>query len=55
VRSGASPADQSVTFVFDGVTYLLDLSNGNAGKIRGLMQPWLDAETEAELAADTGI
>ena len=50
----ASPAehdDQTTEFVFDGVTYLLPLV-GNAGKVCAHMQPWLDAETEAELPAD---
>lgn len=38
-------ADQIVTFTFDGVQYSLPL-DGNAGKLRGLMQAWLDSDQE---------
>jgi hypothetical protein len=46
----ASPAehdDQTVEFTFDGVQYSLPL-DGNVGKIRGRVQPWLDAERAAD-------
>jgi hypothetical protein len=51
VKSGALP--ETVTFVFAAVTYSLDLSNGNAGKVRAHLQPWLDAEAKAEPARPT--
>lgn len=47
MTSPAEHDDQTVEFTFDGVTYSLPL-DGNTGKIRGHMQPWLDAEHAAE-------
>jgi hypothetical protein len=47
----ADDTDDTVTFIFEGVKYSLDVSvsSGNAGKLHAHMQPWLDARIEAEL------
>lgn len=36
-----SPADETVTFGLDGVTYEIDLSAGNAAKLRDELAPWV--------------
>jgi hypothetical protein len=36
-------AAQTVEFALDGVKYVIDLSAKNAKKLRGAMQPWVDA------------
>ncbi len=35
------PADETVTFGLDGVTYEIDLSSSNAAKLRDSLAPWL--------------
>lgn len=35
-----TPADETVTFALDGVTYELDLSADNAAKLRDQLGPW---------------
>ena len=37
------PAEETVTFAFDGVTYELDLSAANAIKLRSTLQPYVSA------------
>lgn len=37
---GAS-ADQQITFALDGVAYEIDLSNANADRLRGLLEPYV--------------
>lgn len=37
------PADETVTFALDGVSYELDLTNKNADKFRGLFQDYIAA------------
>ncbi|MEV5834538.1 Lsr2 family protein [Nocardia sp. NPDC052112] len=39
---GASKADETVEFSLDGVTYQIDLSTKNAGKLRQLLEPWTE-------------
>lgn len=41
-----STADQTVAFAFDGVTFEIDLSDDNAGKLRQALQPFIDAATK---------
>ena len=36
-----SPADETVTFALDGVTYEIDLSDTNAGKLRDALAPYV--------------
>ena len=36
-----SPADETVTFALDGVTYEIDLSDSNAGKLRDALAPYV--------------
>jgi hypothetical protein len=38
-----SEADRTVEFGFDGVTYTIDLSEKNAGKLRKVLDPYLAA------------
>ncbi|MEY9847631.1 Lsr2 family protein [Streptacidiphilus sp. MAP5-3] len=35
-------ADETVTFALDGVAYEIDLTHGNAGKLRELLAPYTD-------------
>lgn len=35
------PADETVQFGLDGVTYHIDLSDSNAQELRGVLAPWL--------------
>ncbi|MFJ9752863.1 histone-like nucleoid-structuring protein Lsr2 [Streptomyces chartreusis] len=34
-------ADETVTFALDGKTYEIDLTTGNAGELRGLLDPYM--------------
>ncbi|MEV3872201.1 Lsr2 family protein [Streptomyces sp. NPDC049906] len=34
-------ADETVTFALDGKTYEIDLTTGNADKLRGLLEPYV--------------
>ncbi|WP_040883814.1 Lsr2 family protein [Janibacter sp. HTCC2649] len=36
-----SDADETVTFALDGVTYEIDLNEGNASKLRDAFAPWV--------------
>lgn len=38
-----SPADATITFALDGITYGIDLSSSNAAQLRTAMQPWMDS------------
>lgn len=40
---GAGPADETVEFSIDGVSYEIDLSVSNAQKLRDEFKPWIDA------------
>lgn len=40
---GKAPADETVEFKLDGVNYEIDLSNGNAQKMREQLAPWIAA------------
>lgn len=40
---GEGAADETVEFGLDGVTYEIDLSTKNAGKLRGDLKKWVDA------------
>lgn len=40
---GEGPADETVEFAIDGVTYEIDLSVKNAQKIRAELKPWIEA------------
>jgi hypothetical protein len=40
---GSGPADETVEFGLDGVTYEIDLSSKNATKLRGDLKKWVDA------------
>ncbi|MGY4103495.1 histone-like nucleoid-structuring protein Lsr2 [Nocardia sp. R16R-3T] len=40
---GTSKADETVEFSLDGVTYQIDLSTKNAGKLREALEPWTDS------------
>jgi hypothetical protein len=39
------PADQSVEFALDGVSYVIDLSDKNADKLRAVLYPYIEAGT----------
>jgi Lsr2 len=41
--SDGKPADETVQFALDGVSYEIDLSAKNAKKLRADLQPWVDA------------
>lgn len=38
----STPADETVTFAFDGVTYEIDLSNDNIEEFRNAMARWIE-------------
>lgn len=38
-----APADETVTFALDGVTYEIDLTSENAAKLRDAVAPWVGA------------
>jgi hypothetical protein len=40
-----SEADRTIEFGLDGVTYTIDLSDKNAGKLRKVLDPYLSAAT----------
>ncbi len=40
---GTSKADETVEFSLDGVTYQIDLSTKNAGKLREVLEPWTES------------
>lgn len=40
---GEGPADETVEFAIDGVSYEIDLSVKNAQKLRNEFKPWVDA------------
>ncbi|MEV7626869.1 Lsr2 family protein [Actinoplanes sp. NPDC089786] len=40
-------ADRTVEFGFDGVTYTIDLSEKNAGKLRKVLEPYLAVAAKA--------
>jgi hypothetical protein len=40
-------ADRTVEFMLDGVTYTIDLSEENAGKLRKALQPYLAVAAKA--------
>lgn len=39
---GTSPADETVTFAFDGATYEIDLSAQHISEFREQMAPWIE-------------
>ncbi|WP_433716545.1 histone-like nucleoid-structuring protein Lsr2 [Nocardia sp. CA-084685] len=39
---GTSKAEETVLFSLDGVTYEIDLSKKNAGKLRANLDPWTE-------------
>lgn len=41
--TGKTPADETVSFALDGVSYEIDLSDRNAKELRTAMQPFIDA------------
>jgi hypothetical protein len=41
------PADQSIEFALDGVSYTIDLSDKNADKLRAALHPYIDAGTRS--------
>jgi hypothetical protein len=40
---GEGAADETVEFGLDGVTYEIDLSNKNAGKLRADLKQWIES------------
>jgi hypothetical protein len=46
---GSSPAEE-VTFAWDGVTWAIDLSEGNRQKLEAALQPYLDKAHPASIA-----
>lgn len=40
---GEGPADETVEFSIDGVSYEIDLSGRNAQKLRDEFKPWIEA------------
>ncbi|MFB9183641.1 Lsr2 family protein [Dactylosporangium sucinum] len=45
------PADESLAFGVDGVLYTIDLSAGNAGRLRDALAPFVAAATKVGRAA----
>lgn len=41
ILGDGTPADETLTFALDGVTYELDLSAENAVKLRDQLAPWM--------------
>jgi hypothetical protein len=39
------PADRTVEFSLDGISYTIDLSEANAGKLRKALDPFIEAGT----------
>jgi hypothetical protein len=46
-------ADRTVEFGLDGVTYTIDLSDKNAGKLRKALDPYLGAATRVGRGVDS--
>ncbi|MFC9433689.1 Lsr2 family protein [Nocardia sp. NPDC057030] len=44
---GRSKANETVHFAIDGVTYEIDLSTANAGKLRKSLEPWTASARKA--------
>jgi len=49
-----SNADRTVEFGLDGVNYTIDLSGANAGKLRKVLDPFLDAATRIGRTGGSG-
>ena len=49
-----SGADRTVEFGLDGVNYTIDLSDKNAGKLRKLLDPYLEKAVRVGRATATG-
>jgi hypothetical protein len=47
-------ADRTVEFGIDGVTYTIDLSEKNAGRLRTALQPYLSAATRIGRGGNQG-
>ena len=45
------PADRTIEFGLDGVTYTIDLSDANAGKLRKALDPYIAAGTRVSRRA----
>jgi len=45
-----SQADETVTFGLDGVSYEIDLSSGNAGRLRGELEEYVEHARKAAAA-----
>jgi hypothetical protein len=48
------PADRTVEFAIDGVAYSIDLSDANTGKLRKLLDPYINAGTRVGRVGGTG-
>ena len=40
VEGGEAPATQTVDFALDGVSYVIDLNDANAARLREQLSPW---------------
>lgn len=49
-----SPADETVSFGLDGVSYEIDLSSANAGKLRDQLSRWIGAAARTGGRKSTG-
>lgn len=49
------PADQTITFAFDGINYSIDLSEKNAAKFRDTMMPWVETATRTGRSTSSGV
>ena len=49
------PADETVQFGLDGVSYEIDLSEKNAKKMREGLQPWVEQVGEPEDLGDDAV
>jgi len=48
-----SEADRTVEFGIDGVTYTIDLSEKNVGKLRKALSPYIDAGSRVGRSSDS--
>jgi hypothetical protein len=49
------PADRTVEFSLDGISYTIDLSEANAGKLRKALDPFIEAGTRLGRGGSTRV
>jgi hypothetical protein len=47
-------ANETITYALDGTTYEVDLSDGNAARLRGELQKWIEVSRKVSGPGDRG-